>query len=119
MNKKPKFYRSAWNKIKKFRTKKKLKWRRAYGGDNQRRLKKKGYAAIPRIGYGNPKKDKGKIKGMDFVRVENLKDLEKVKTKGIVIGNIGKKKRLEIIKKAGEMKLEILNKYKEETNAIG
>ena len=33
----------------------------------------------------------------------------------ILIGKIGKKKRTEIIKKANEMKIKILNKYKKKS----
>ena len=47
------------------------------------------------------------------IRVENIKDLENVqKGEGVLIGKVGAKKRMEIIKKANEMKLKILNKYR-------
>jgi ribosomal protein L32E len=68
---------------------------------------------------------------MKMVRIENVKELEKVfaasgipskkgtkfpassgKDIGIMIGRVGEKKRKEIIAKANEMKIKILNKYK-------
>ncbi len=123
--KKPKFYRRAWNKMIKLgkQTKKKRKWRRAYGRDNKMRLKEKAYGKMPSIGYGADKNNKGRICGIDFVRIENVKMLDGIKKKGIIIGNVGKRKRAEIIKKAGEMKLTILNRYlktkdKEKEDAI-
>ncbi len=50
-----------------------------------------------------------------MVRVENVKDLESVKKgAGIVVGKVGGKKKKEIIAKANEMKIKILNRYKAE-----
>jgi ribosomal protein L32E len=57
---------------------------------------------------------------MEAVRVENMKELEAVRSgTGVIIGSIGKKKRMELIKKAEEMKIKVLNRYKklEEQNA--
>jgi len=121
MKKKPKFYRRCWNKVIRMgkTTRKKRKWRRAYGRDSKVRLKERGYAKSPGIGYGNIKKEKGKISGIKFAKVENIKALEKIKEKGIIIGRIGKRKKQGIIKKAEELGLKILNKYKELKNATG
>jgi len=114
--KKPKFFRRAWNKVIRIgkQSKKKRKWRRAYGIDNKMRLKEKAYGKMPSIGYGADRKDKGKIDGSYVVRVESVKELEKIEGKEIIIGKVGKRKRQEIIKKANEMKLKILNKYPKE-----
>jgi len=126
MRKKPKFYRRCWNKVIRMgkTTKKKRKWRRAYGRDSKVRLKERGYAKSPGIGYGNIKKEKGKISGFKFVKIENIKEMEKIKEGAIIIGSVGKKKRQEIIKKAEGLGLKILNKYKsrksvERKNATG
>ncbi len=112
--KKPKFFRRTWNKVIRMgkQSKKKRKWRRAYGRDNKMRLKEKAYGKMPSIGYGACRKDKDKINGMIVMKVANINDLKKIKEGGIIIGSVGKKKRQEIIKKADEMKLKILNKYK-------
>ena len=69
------------------------------------REKRKGYPAVVSIGYS-----KGESKKKKFAVINNLKELEKVrKNQIIVIGKIGKKKKLEIAKKAKEMKIEIYN----------
>ena len=54
------------------------------------------------------------LKGLEAIRIENLKDLEKIgKDQGIIIGRIGKKKKELIISKANKMKIIILNRYRE------
>ena len=114
--KKPKFYRRQWH-IKKrlgLGSKKKLKWVKGKGADNKIRLKFKGYARKVEIGWGNSKEDYKKIDGHVQNYVENFAQLEKLeKGQGIVIASLGRKKRNEMIKKANEKGLIILNKYKE------
>ncbi len=112
--KKPIFLRPGWYRL--CRVGKKLKrkqvWRHAKGGDSKIRLKERGYAARPTIGWGSSKEIRNKIAGFDFVRIENLSQLENVeKNKAIIIASVGKKKREEIIKKAEEKGIKILNKY--------
>ena len=47
---------------------------------------------------------------MKKIVVSNLKELEKVdKNSIIIVGNVGKKKKIEIIKKAREMKIKLSN----------
>lgn len=83
--------------------KKLQKWRKPKGRDNQMRLKRKGYPALPSIGY-----KKQSIKQAPMVY--NLNDLNKLeKNSSIIIASIGAKKKLDIIKKAQEMKIKILN----------
>jgi large subunit ribosomal protein L32e len=112
--KKPLFFRPGWYRIGRVgkKVKKKRVWRHAKGGDSKIRLKERGYAARPTIGWGSDKEIRDKINGFSFTRVENLSQLEKVK-KGdaILIASVGRKKKEEIKKKAEEMKLKILNKY--------
>ena len=117
---KPKFLRREWHK--KIRLgrgiKKKQVWRAVKGRHNKVRNHEKGYPRRPRIGWGMEKVEKGKIDGFVPVRIENLKDLQKItKDQAIIIGNIGMKKRKEIIGKANEMKIKILNKYLKSENA--
>lgn len=118
--KKPKFFRQDWSKKIKFgKTIKKLrKWRAAKGGDSKVRLRERGHAARPAIGWGSDKAIRDKIQGLKPIRVENLKQLEGIKKdQGIIIGKIGKKKRKEIMDKANQMKIKILNKYKKKSGA--
>lgn len=113
--KKPKFLRTDWHK--KIRlgrgVKKNQKWHGAKGRHNKLRLGRKGRMQRPKIGWGADNKIKGFVSGIGTVRIENIAELLKVKKGfGIIIGNVGMKKRVEIIKKANEMKIKILNKYK-------
>ena len=86
-------------------------WRRARGKHSKLRRRRKGYPAIPLIGYKKSRKDSGKVLGMIPVMVNNMVDLEKIKSgQGAVISSrLGAKKRIEIIKKAESMKVRILN----------
>jgi ribosomal protein L32E len=111
--KKPKFLRTDWHK--KIRlgrgVKKNQKWHGAKGRQNKFRLGRKGRAQRPKVGWGATNETKGYVDGLEPVRVENVKGLEGLKGVGIIVGSVGKKKRLDIIKKADEMKLVILNRY--------
>jgi ribosomal protein L32E len=112
--KKPLFLRPGWYRLGRVgkTIKRKRVWRHAKGGDSKIRLKERGYAARPTIGWGSEKKVRNTIDGFKFIRIENLSQLEKVKkNEAILIASVGKKKKEEIKKKAEEMKLKILNKY--------
>ena len=113
--KKPKFLRTDWHK--KIRlgkgVKKNQKWHGAKGRQNKLRLNLKGRMQRPKIGWGAEGTTKGFVEGMEVIRVENVKEMEAVKKgQGAVIASIGKKKKNEIIAKANEMKVTILNKYR-------
>lgn len=100
--------------------KKLQKWRKAKGRDNKIREKRHGYPKMPSVGYKKPISAAGKISGLKPVTVRNIKDLEKTdKSKEIIIiGKVGARKKLEIIKRATELKLSIMNvNSKESTNA--
>jgi len=110
--KKPKFLRRRWYSYGKLglRRKSKQKWRNPNGRDNKMREKRRGYLAVVSIGYRTDVKDRGKMKGKNPVRVENINDMKKMKQDEIaVIGNIGKKKKIEIVRYAHEHKKEIHN----------
>ncbi len=105
-SKKPKFLRrtsSRYSKLGKGRKKKQI-WRRPTGRHNKMRNKRNGYPVIVSIGYGTKKI------GEERIIVNNVKDLEKVKeNKFIILGKIGNKNKLEIVKKAKEMKIKFQN----------
>jgi ribosomal protein L32E len=114
--KKPKFWRKDYNKRLRLGSgqKSERKWRFSKGSDSAVRMGQKGYRRRPKIGWGVPSDEKGKIKNLLPIRVENLFQFEQVKDNkvyGIIIGRIGKKKRNEIIAKAKEKNIMILNKY--------
>lgn len=82
---------------------KKAKWRAPKGRDNKMREKKKGYSAVVSIGYGKDKK-------ITPVVINNIRELENAnKEQFLVIGNVGKKKQIEMVKKAKELGLELKN----------
>jgi large subunit ribosomal protein L32e len=115
---KPKFLRrDSHKKIKLGKgVKSKQKWRAAKGRHNKIRLNRRGYSKRPKVGFGENKELKDKILLKSFKMVNNLQDLNLLKSgENILIASVGKKKKQEIISKAKEMKLIILNKYKNGT----
>ncbi len=118
---KPKFLRTDWHK--KIRlgkgVKKNQKWHGAKGRQNKLRLNRKGRMQRPKVGWGAELVAKGFVSGVEAVRVENIKEVEAVKkSQGIIIAKVGAKKRKEIIAKANEMKITILNKYLEKATSV-
>ena len=86
--------------------KKKQRWRMPKGRHSKVREKRKGRSRKVEIGY---KKEKGKVQQI----IKNIKQAEKI-NKGdlVIIGSIGKKKRIEIEKRIKEKGGEIINKRK-------
>ncbi len=88
-------------------------WRRPRGIDSKMRMKVKGWPPSPNKGYRNPKEIRGlHPSGFREVRVSSIKDLEMVnpEVEAIRIAHtIGGRKRIEIINKAREMGIHILN----------
>lgn len=91
--------------------KKNQKWRRPKGRDSKMRLKMKGYPVSPSVGYKVPQKDAGKIRGMNPVLVHNVEQLTRILkgNAGMIGSRVGAKKKLEIMKKAEEMNIPLLN----------
>jgi len=89
---------------------KKAKYRKPTGRDNKMREGIKGKAPTVSIGYRSNKKTRGLFDSKSPVLVMNIKDLEKIKEKEIgFVGKVGQKKRIEIAKKAKEMKIILKN----------
>ncbi|MCX6814623.1 MAG: 50S ribosomal protein L32e [Candidatus Aenigmarchaeota archaeon] len=88
-------------------------WRRPKGRHSKMRKQERGRGRIPKPGYGSP----AALRGLDRqgflpVRVFNLKDLEKLdpeKEKAVIASTVGRKKRLEILKKAEEKGIAVAN----------
>jgi large subunit ribosomal protein L32e len=105
-----------------FGRKKKIsdRWRRPKGHQSKMRHKFKGYPIMVSSGWRSPAEIRGLDgKGYETVTVYNVQDVEKV-TKGkaiIISGNVGNKKRLEIVEKALSLNIPIINikadKFKE------
>jgi large subunit ribosomal protein L32e len=89
---------------------KKAKWRSPKGRDNKLREKRKGHGALVSIGYAKDKKERISFDNNKMFLVKTLKDLDKIsKDQKVILGKIGKKKEIEIIKKAKEKKIEFSN----------
>lgn len=103
-----------FNRLESWRYKRvKSSWRKPRGIDNHMRLKKKGWPKSVDIGYRSPKTVRGfHPSGFEEVIVYNVKDLEKINSnQAIRIGHtVGDKKRANIIERANELKIFVLNK---------
>ncbi len=100
-----KFLRRISNRYSKLgrRRKKKQVWRRPTGRDNKMRERRRGYPVRVSIGYKKGEEVKKIV-------IQNPKELEKIDKKAVIlVGNVGKKKKIEIVKKAREMKIKLSN----------
>ena len=99
-----KFLRRTWDRYSKLGKgrKKKQKWRNPKGRDNKMRERKKGSSKVVSVGYKSQEIEKP-------ILIKNVLDLGKLKGKKVIIGKIGRKKKIEIAKKANEMKISIKN----------
>jgi large subunit ribosomal protein L32e len=107
--KKPKFLRSSAVAYKRLGE----KWRRPRGWHSKIRIREKGKPKMPSVGYGAPRKLRYlHPSGFREVVVSNVNDLGKVdqsKEAVKIAHTVGKKKRSEILKKAEELKIKVLN----------
>jgi len=100
------FLRRTWGRYSKLGKKRKKKqvWRKPTGRDNKIRERRKNRSARVEIGYKKNKKEKPRL------LLTNIKDLENAgKNLIIILGKVGKKKKIEIAQKASEKKIEIQN----------
>ena len=89
--------------------KKKQTWRRATGRHNKVRLKRKGYPIKVMIGFKRAEKEKP-------IFVSNEKELAKIKSGAtIILGKIGDRKKMEMLKIAKEKKINVSNLNAEKT----
>ena len=101
------------------RRKKLRKYRKGIGLDNKIRLKMKGHLRNVSIGFRNEKKTRDLVNGLKPVRIENLKELEKLGKDQIgIIGKVGMKKKKEIIDYATKNNLTISLSPKTTINKI-
>ena len=108
-SKNPKFRRQESWRYKRV----KENWRKPCGIDNKMRKKVKGWPSSPGAGYRGPKVSRGlHPSGRIEVRVNNIDDLGKVKPDLEVVKiahTVGARKRIEILNKAKEMGIRVLN----------
>jgi len=109
IKRKPRFVRQDAHKKKRVGS----GWRRPKGMDSKMRLGKKGHRKCVSVGYGSAKKTRGLHKsGLSIVIANSKDDVEKIyaaKSGAVIASSVGKKKRVEIIKKCQERSIKILN----------
>ncbi|USH00727.1 50S ribosomal protein L32e [Thermococcus argininiproducens] len=109
--KKPKFLRQEWWRFPKFKND--PKWRKPKGTDSKMRVKLKGKARSPSIGWSSPKAVRGlHPSGYEEVLVHNAKELESIdptRQAARIASTVGKKKRIMIIERAKELGIKVLN----------
>lgn len=95
-----------------------FKWRAPKGGHSKMRVRKKEAGNLPKSGYGSPRAVEGlHPSGFEEFLVHSPKDVEKInpeKQACRISATVGKKKKLEIMKKAEELKIKVLNPFKVE-----
>jgi len=106
-----KFYRNKWWKFPKFRNN--PSWRRPKGSDNPMRLRLKGQPPTVSVGYRNPKMIRGlHPSGLVPVVIHSVKDLKALSPTEVIVyigGDVGGRRRMEIINKARELGFTIAN----------
>ena len=89
-------------------------WRRPKGKKNSRRTRQRGRGKMPSIGFGTPKEVRGlNSLGLKEIRACNPEEVRKLNPKTdmlIVAASVGRKKRLDMLKAAEEMKLRVGNR---------
>jgi large subunit ribosomal protein L32e len=109
--KKPKFLRQEWWRFDKFKND--PKWRRPKGTDSKMRMKLKGKARSPSIGWSSPRLVRGlHPSGYEDVLIHNVKELEMLdpqRQAARIAHTVGKRKRMAIIERAKELGIKVLN----------
>jgi len=114
MIKKPKFVRQGGKNLKALGE----KWRYPRGKQSKLRQHMKGKGILPGAGYGSPRKERGLhpsgLQEILVYNVDNLQTINPQKQAARIAATVGRKKRIQIMQKANEMKIKILNPLKME-----
>jgi large subunit ribosomal protein L32e len=88
-------------------------WRKPKGVDNHQRLSVKGWPPLVKIGYRGPRSVRGlHPSGYREVLVHNLKELETLSSAeeaARIAASVGRKKKIEIARRAKELNIRVLN----------
>ena len=87
------------------------KWRRPRGRHSKIRRKRFGYPIKVMIGFKRNQAHSGLIEGLKPILVYNVQEMSKLakNSMAIIAARVGARKKLEMIKKAQEMGIKILN----------
>lgn len=91
-------------------------WKKPVGRHSNQRLKKKSAPQMPEAGLRSPKETRGlHPSGFEDVLVHRPKDLEKLEEDQAarIASKVGGKKRVQILEKAEELEIKVLNKGEE------
>lgn len=106
---KPKFSRQYANVKKQFES----RWKRPRGIHSKMRRGFRGKKLLPAVGYRSPVEARGLLKtGLKLAVVANVSALERINPKEQAVflaANLGMKKKIEILTKAIQMKINIVN----------
>lgn len=112
--KKDKFKRQGSRKYKRVNG----KWRKPDGTDSKMRKEKKGHSPLVKVGYRKPKSERGlHPSGFEEVLVNNPQEVEEVDPQDQAIriaSSVGGRKRKEIVEKAKDQDIKILNAKRRE-----
>ena len=113
----PRFRRQEWFRFAKLGE----KWRKPRGRDSKMRLGISGKPAMPSIGYRSPREVQGiHPSGLAEVRIETLRDLEGLdasKQAVRIASSVGRRKREQILARARELRIKVLNPGGEKVGA--
>lgn len=86
-------------------------WRGAKGKHSKIRRQRKGYPVMPMVGFASPRKEVGKISGLQPILVHNVQELSALnKSMQIaIVARVGAKKKLDIMKKAQDLNIKVVN----------
>jgi len=97
-------------------------WRKPRGMDSKMRLQKKGWPAIVKVGYRGPSEARGlHPSGYREVLVHNVEELERLdpaKEAARIAHTVGRRKRKDIMERARELGIYVLNPMPEEEERL-
>ncbi len=105
----PNFRRQEWYMWKRLGE----KWRKPRGRDSKLRVRKRGKGKMVTVGYRVPREVRDlHPSGLSEVMVANVTELDGIdaaKQAARIASSVGRRKREQILKKAGELKIRVLN----------
>jgi large subunit ribosomal protein L32e len=105
-SKKPAFLKQDAHKLKRL----KKNWRQPRGRHSKMRKKLRSYRRQPSMGFSSPKAVRNLTKeGHKLILVHNISDLDNLKEPITIAATVGNHKKIEMLKKAKEKKLKVLN----------